>query len=449
MVILFFIALVLAWPTYGLSLAGYFALVVVRAFLQAKSRRHEARQLGAGRDLLAGSSSHPPSWIMQEDRRDEFLHGVRKLTLRNGLPESFVRGMFEDKRNFKILIHYVGLLEDRGGSFTEQQMAASEVVKKMWLKQGKPELFAPPGTHDAEAVEEESSEAEQEVPRQPSASVGSCFDDERASLHKEGAQHFISDDDEAEGRYIKGVLCLRRGDYDGANDNFKAAASKGHVSAYWNLAILIGSGRVTPFDIDYAADCFRAAAGGGHPTANKWIYMLDAADRGGFGYDNLERMIAAGGSQDDLPAILIVCACRFTHVLCTQHGVTDEVIDYELPAAAKSDNPAIREFVRRTGIDLPRRPMRWVNESPDDSHMEFFSPDLEEGSPADGITDGFNQITVALMRAGYSDELATFARCTVLGYVISKSARGTHAKPLLGLEQFFEYEDEELDLTEK
>ena len=274
-------------------------------------------------------------------------------------------------------------------------------------------------------------------------------DDERASLHKEGAQHFISDDDEAEGRYIKGVLCLRRGDYDGANDNFKAAASKGHVSAYWNLAILIGSGRVTPFDIDYAADCFRAAAGGGHPTANKWIYMLDAADRGGFGYDNLERMIAAGGSQDDLPAILIVCACRFTHVLCTQHGVTDEVIDYELPAAAKSDNPAIREFVRRTGIDLPRRPMRWVNESPDDSHMEFFSPDLEEGSPADGITDGFNQITVALMRAGYSDELAAFARCTVLGYVISKSARGTHAKPLLGLEQFFEYEDEELDLTEK
>lgn len=382
---------------------------------------------------------------MHEDRRDEFLHGVRKLTLRNGLPESFVRGLFEDKRNFKILIHYVGLLEDRGGSFIEQQVAASELVKKMWLKQGKPELFAPPDTHNAEEEDDESFDAKQEGQCQQSAGVEPrSDDDERGSRHKESSQHFISDDDEAENHYVKGVLCLRRGDHDGANENFKAAASKGHVSAYWNLAILIGSGRITPFDIDYAADCFRAAASGGHPTANEWIYMLDAADRGGFGYDNLERMIAATGSQDDLPAILIVCACRFTHVLCKQHSVTDEVIDYELPAAAKSDNPAIREFVRRTGIELPRR-RSWVQEDLRDSRMEFFSPDLVEGSAADRITDGFNQITVAFMTAGYSDELAAFARCTVLGYLVSKSERGTHAEPLLGLEQFFEHEEEELD----
>ena len=154
-------------------------------------------------------------------------------------------------------------------------------------------------------------------------------------------------------------------------------------------------------------------------------------------------MIAATGSQDDLPAILIVCACRFTHVLCKQHSVTDEVIDYELPAAAKSDNPAIREFVRRTGIELPRR-RSWVQEDLRDSRMEFFSPDLVEGSAADRITDGFNQITVAFMTAGYSDELAAFARCTVLGYLVSKSERGTHAQPLLGFEQFFEYEDEDI-----
>lgn len=43
-------------------------------------------------------------------------------------------------------------------------MAASEVVKKMWLKQGKPELFASPDAHDAEAEDDESFEAEQEAP---------------------------------------------------------------------------------------------------------------------------------------------------------------------------------------------------------------------------------------------------------------------------------------------
>jgi hypothetical protein len=120
------------------------------------------------------------------------------------------------------------------------------------------------------------------------------------------------------------------------------------------------------------------------------------------------------------------------------------VISYELPAAAKSEHPAVREFVRRTGIDLPRRQMKWAQEFLDGSHMEFFSPDLEDGSPEDGITDGLNQITVAFMHAGYSDELATFARCTVLGYLVSKSERGAHAPPLLGFEQFFEYDDEDI-----
>jgi hypothetical protein len=77
--------------------------------------------------------------------------------------------------------------------------------------------------------------------------------------------------------------------------------------------------------------------------------------------------------------------------------------------------------------------------------MEFFSPDLEEGSPADGITDGFNQITVAFMGAGYSDELAAFARCTTLGYIVSKSGRGTDAEPLLGFDSFFDFADKKRD----
>ena len=448
MTILFFIALVLAWPTYGLSLIGYFALVMVRAFLQAKSRRHEARQRGALRDLLGGHSSHPPSWTMQEDRRDEFINGVRYMTLRNGLPQSFVRGMVEDKRTIKILLHLVALIEQRGGSFVEQQMAASEKIEKMRLQQGKPVLFDPPDAHNADTEQDGSLEAvEETLPQEATNLEPSSADGEQGSSYHEGPQHFISDDDEIESHYSSGVQSLRHGDFEEANTNFKAAALKGHMSAYWNLTLLNGSGRITRFDIDYAADCFRTAANGGHPTATSALYMLEAADRGGFGYNNLETMIVDGGAKDCLPAILMICACRFTHALCKQHGATDEVINYELPAAAKSDNPAIREFVRRTGIDLPRRPMKWAQESLDDSHMEYFSPDIEDGSPADGITDGLNQITTAFMRAGYSDELAAFARCTVLGYLVSKSERGTHAQPLLGFEQFFECEDEDEDIV--
>jgi hypothetical protein len=448
MIIVFLIALALAWPTYGLSLAVYFALVFVRAFLRAKARRHDARKIGAGRDLLAGSG-HRPTWFMQEDRRDEFGYAVVRLAMRNGVPESFVRGLFENKENMAFLVGYIGLLEDRGGAFIEQQMAASEFVKKLWLKQGRPEMFDAGDARANESIDEQSLEPEQEVPCKPAPCVDSHSDGGQGdSSHQEGAHHFISDDDEAESHYSSGVQCLRRGDFDEANTNFKAAALKGHVSAYWNLALLNGSGRITPFDIDYAADCFRTAANGGHPTATKALYMLEAADRGGFGYNNLKTMITGGGAEDCLPAILMICACRFTHVLCKQHDVTDEVTNYELPAAAKSEHPAVREFVRRTGIDLPRRRMRWVQESPDNSHMEFYSPDLEEGSPADGITDGFNQITVAFMGAGYSDELAAFARCTTLGYIVSKSGRGTDAEPLLGFDSFFDFADKKRDSEE-
>jgi hypothetical protein len=446
MIIVFLLALALAWPTYGLSLAAYFAVVFVRGFLRAKARRHDARKMGAGRDLLGGSG-HRPTWFMQADRRDEFGHGVVRLAVRNGVPESFVRGLFGNVENLAFLVGYVGLLEDRGGTFIEQQMAASEFVQRLWLKQGRPETFDPGDAQAAESVEERPLEPEQEVPCKPAPGIDSAHGGQRESLHQEGAQHFISDDDEAESHYIKGILSLRRADFDETYANFKDAASKGHVSAHWNLALLIGSGRITPLDIDHAADCFRAAANGGHPTATNSIYMLDAADRGGFGYNNLETMIVAGGAKDYLPAILIICACRFTYALCKQYDVVDEVINYEVPAAAKSDSPAIREFVRRTGIDLPRRRVM-VQDPLDFPGLGLIIPDLEAGSPADQITDGFNQITVAFQAAGYSDDLTAFARCTILGYIVSKSGRGAHADPLLGFDRFFDFADGKRDFEE-
>lgn len=235
---------------------------------------------------------------------------------------------------------------------------------------------------------------------------------------------FKSSNTFVENEYVNGVGCLKRGEWTAASRHLSLAAKGGHVSATYNLSLLWGSGRVTPYDFDAAADCWYKAAAMGHPAAKETLWLIEAADRGGFGSDNLARMTLQQGSQNGLVATIIVCAARFYDVICRKFGATNDVIAYELDGAATSDWHFIHSFINRTGID-----------------KSFYGGGLnrlKEGSAADQVTDGLSGFSVAMREAGFDAETTAMARCSIVGYIILKSPYGEKSEPLFGLDKFFD-----------
>ncbi|WP_327753703.1 hypothetical protein VVT58_06515 [Sphingobium sp. SJ10-10] len=239
------------------------------------------------------------------------------------------------------------------------------------------------------------------------------------------APFFTSNAPEVEADYLAGVEALQHGEFTKASRLFVRAAGSGHISALYNLSLIWGGGNVTPYDFDLAADCWYKAAEAGHPRAKSTLWHIEAADRGGYGADNLAKFVLQEESGNTLVAPLMVSAARFYDVICRKYGATVDVIAYELDAAANSDLPFVHAFINRTGI-------------PEEFYRGGFDR-LKSGSAADQITDGLNKLHVAMRQAGASDEVAVMARCSIIGHVIAKTPYGDQSQPLLGLDQFFNY----------
>jgi TPR repeat protein len=245
----------------------------------------------------------------------------------------------------------------------------------------------------------------------------------------EGFETDLDTGNSAEEEYNIGVQYLQKEKWELASHHLSKAAHGGHVSATYNLALLWGAGKVTPYNFDIAADCWYKAAAMGHAKAKDTLWLLEAADRGGFGVDNLVKMVSDQGSQRGLVGMLMICAARFFDVTCKKYGATNDVIAYELDAAATSDWPFVHAYLKRTGI-APSFYKNGLNR-------------LLEGSPADQITDGLNKLATAMIRVGFDPKVAVMARCSIVGYIISKSPYGDKSEPLLGLDQFFRFKNEE------
>lgn len=88
MVILFFVALILAWPTAGLSIIAYISFVVIRGYFQANTKMHHADKLRAQREAGSGST-RLPSWMADRDKIEEFVCGVQNVAEHNGVAKLF------------------------------------------------------------------------------------------------------------------------------------------------------------------------------------------------------------------------------------------------------------------------------------------------------------------------------------------------------------------------
>lgn len=237
-----------------------------------------------------------------------------------------------------------------------------------------------------------------------------------------GKQFFKSSNARAEDAYRSGVLAVSAKEYQSAYKLFNRAAEAEHGSAYYNLFLLHGGGYLSTFDLDAAADNYYKAAEIGHPKAKEQLYMLEGADRAGFGMDNLAVLASGSVETGFLPPLLMVCACRFVSAVCLKYGATMDVLAYELDAASTSEDSYVRAFVLRTGIN-----------------QDFYRGGLDrlvEGSAADQITDGLNDVSLALSRSGMGSRLGKMARCTTVGHMIKKSFLGENAAPLLGVKGF-------------
>ncbi len=131
MVILFLVALFLAWPTAGLSIIAYVAFAVLRSYFGARVRMNEAN-ITAARKAFAAGEKHAPSWIGDKGEREIFMEVVRQKAMKEGVPRSYVQGIFLNEESYMNYMYFAGSMEKQGASFTEQQVAVSDELVELW-----------------------------------------------------------------------------------------------------------------------------------------------------------------------------------------------------------------------------------------------------------------------------------------------------------------------------
>ena len=131
MVILFLIALVLAWPTAGISIIAYVAFAVLRNYLAARVRSHDANIHAARKSLVAGEK-RVPSWAGDKDENDIFVKVIQQKAMHDGVPQAYLQNLLRDGDTFQNLVYFAGAMEHHGSSFTEQQAAVSDELVELW-----------------------------------------------------------------------------------------------------------------------------------------------------------------------------------------------------------------------------------------------------------------------------------------------------------------------------
>ena len=131
MVLLFLLAVLLAWPTAGLSIITYVAFAVFKSYLDAKSRTHYANEHRAEREVRSGGK-HTPSWAGSRDKNEIFIEVIQKGAKRKGVPQTFLWAALGDTDTLQNLVFLAGAMEREGAPFIEQQVVVSDKLVQIW-----------------------------------------------------------------------------------------------------------------------------------------------------------------------------------------------------------------------------------------------------------------------------------------------------------------------------
>lgn len=131
MVLLFLLALLLAWPTMGLSLVAYVGLIMFNGYMKANARMHYADTRQAEREVQSGAQ-RVPSWAGNRREAEVFVETIQEFALRKGVPKTFLLAVITNKPTWESLVHLAGAMEGRGSTFVQQQLAVSDKILEMW-----------------------------------------------------------------------------------------------------------------------------------------------------------------------------------------------------------------------------------------------------------------------------------------------------------------------------
>lgn len=130
MTILFLVAVLLAIPSSGLSIAVFLVLLYMRH--RSRSGRFHGSDNAAASAVAAGSQ-RLPSWVKNQMEIDIFIEATTELLAQEGVPKAFVLALYADKDFRRKMFFFAGEMEANGSTFVEQQVAIIRRIKNAWL----------------------------------------------------------------------------------------------------------------------------------------------------------------------------------------------------------------------------------------------------------------------------------------------------------------------------
>ncbi len=117
----------------GLLILAWLGYVIFGGYNKAKTRRYYAVIARAKRELNETKDLYRPTWINNDEKRNEFISVVRTLSYKQGVPVNYLDQLFRSEEFSRVVImKFTALLEQNNLSFTSQKTAVSELIRDMW-----------------------------------------------------------------------------------------------------------------------------------------------------------------------------------------------------------------------------------------------------------------------------------------------------------------------------
>lgn len=117
----------------GLLFLAWLSYVIFGGYNKAKTRKYYAVIARAKRELSETKDLYRPTWINNDDKRNEFVSVVRTLSIKQGVPASYLDQLFSSEEFLRVVVmKFTAILEQNDLSFTAQKTASSELINDLW-----------------------------------------------------------------------------------------------------------------------------------------------------------------------------------------------------------------------------------------------------------------------------------------------------------------------------
>ncbi|MBA6099670.1 hypothetical protein H4C80_21445 [Pseudomonas juntendi] len=171
MAIVFIIALILAWPTYGLSLLALAAFAMLRGYLRGKVGKARAAYVSAEQEAMKAiqqGTKKVPTWLHDTEWQKQLVAESKKAAQAAGMTPIQSSSWFSQHDITDAVLTVTACFERHGFSKAEQIVGTSDFVKKLAQQQLKQKSAKPDaGEREVQpaAVEAMTSQGEYEQGR--------------------------------------------------------------------------------------------------------------------------------------------------------------------------------------------------------------------------------------------------------------------------------------------